>query len=351
MTYRFCAPLVLAAVMAVMPALAQTVAPVPVRTLQITHSGTHETRQFFGQVQAIDTVDLAFEVGGRLIALDAPEGQRLPAGTFVAQLDPAPFERAVRRAELALAQAERDLTRAEALAARSVASAVQAADAATARDLAQVALEEAEEALADSRLIVPFDALVADRIAPIQSMITPGQPVLRLHDMSETRVQFNLPERLLQHVDALPDIRFEGHLTGRDRPLVLSFREFRAETGEIGQSYAISLAVTDPAEAAALIPGRAVTVRASLHRPDAPIFIAPDAIATLPSGQTVVVAVRDEDGTLIARHVPVRISLPGGSRVAVEGLTPGDEIVVAGAHLLADGQAVTRFTGLLTRTE
>ncbi|MGV0877379.1 hypothetical protein V6767_09530 [Martelella sp. FLE1502] len=40
-------------------------------------------RVFFGRVAARATVDLAFEVGGRIVSLDAVEGRRVTAATAV----------------------------------------------------------------------------------------------------------------------------------------------------------------------------------------------------------------------------------------------------------------------------
>lgn len=326
--------------------------PTPVRTLRVVDRETHLVRQFFGQVHAVETVDFAFEVSGRLVEVNAPEGGRLKAGTPLARIDATRFERAVRRTELALAQAERDLARVTALAERDVASDVQVFDARTARDLALVELEEAREALADTRITAPFDVLVADRLVAVQSMVESGQAVLRLHDVSEMRVHFEFPERLMEQVGALDQIRFEGMVAGREQPVPLEFREFRAEAGVIGQSYMVSLAVVDSVDAATLIPGRTMTVQANLPMEGgAPFFVPHEAITALPTGETIIVVVEEHENGLIARHVPVAVSMPGGDRIAVDGLTPGDEIVVAGAHLLTDGQPVVRFTNLNMQVE
>jgi membrane fusion protein, multidrug efflux system len=44
--------------------------------------------------------------------------------------------------------------------------------------------------------------------------------------------------------------------------------------------------------------------------------------------------------------VPVTVGAPSGAGFVVVGIEPGAEIVATGGHLLREGQAVRRFTGL-----
>lgn len=323
--------------------------PTYVRTMVVEAPDAMLTRQFFGRVAARDTVDLAFEVGGRLVALDAVEGARVAAGTELAALDLDPFERAVERAELTLAQAERDLVRARALTARNAAAPVTAEDAETARDLADVALRDARAALADARLTAPFDGLIADRIASNNTIIEAGQTIVRVHDMSELRVEFDLPERLVAQVGDPDAVNFTALLPGDDTELTLSFREFRAETGTVGQSYTLSLAVVG--DAPRLLPGQAMIVRVAVPGPDARPVVPTGAVATTPDGATYVVAVEGAGDGMVARHRPVDVAAPTGSDLVVDGLAEGVEIVSVGAHAVADGARLARFQGLTTGTE
>lgn len=320
-------------------------AAVFVETTRVAQVGAHASRQFFGQIAALETVSMSFEVSGYLTELTAREGQMLAQGTRLARLDPAPFQRAVERAELELAQAERALIRARALAERNVASAVQAQDAETARDLAEVALREAHDALHDAEIAAPFDGLIAERIGTTFSTIEPGQPILRLHNMSEIRVEFDLPERVLAQIGDPSTVVFTGQLTGTDTRLPLEFREFQAETVTIGQSYTVSLAVETP-QANLLLPGRTLIVQATLPVSGDAVRLPATAIASAPDGQRYVVIVDPTGAELRARHHPVGLASSDGTTFTTQDLQPGTEIVAIGAHLIADGQPIKRFDGL-----
>lgn len=324
---------------------AAEVRPVFVQTMIVPAPEQSLTRQFFGQVAALETVDISFEVGGYLTMLDAREGAMVARGDVLGQLDLGTFERAVERAELTLAQAERDVERTRALAARNVTSTVQAENAETARDLADVALREAREALADATITAPFDALVADRLATAFTNVEPGTPILRLHNMSETRVEFDLPERLLSAIGDPADVTFTGQYAGRAEGIPLTFREFRAETTGIGQSYTLSLAAA-PVDDVRLLPGRTMTVAATLQQQSAGVVLPASAIVTQSEGRQTVAAVVARGETLVAEHIGVEVQSSNGTDFTVVGLEPGLEIVAIGAHLIADGAPIQRFTRL-----
>lgn len=319
-----------------------------VRTVVVEAPATEATRQFFGQVRARETVDLSFRVGGTLLQLIPEEGMRVASGDMLAQLDLAPLTRAVERATLALSMATRDADRATALANRQVGAAASAEDATTARDLAEVALRDARAALDDATLRAPFDGLVAMRITPAFSAVTPGQPILRLHDMSEVRVEFALPERVFQQIGDLSEASFAALIPGREA-MPLRVVAFQPETGRVGQSYTVILALTG--DGAGLLPGASVTVTVSAVVPSALGGSVSIPVSALLAGNDRDASVYVLDGTggqTVARAQAVTVLATSGAGFAVTGIAPGTEIVAAGAHLLTDGQPVRRFIALST---
>lgn len=321
-------------------------APLPaVRLLEPREVEAARTRSFFGRVAARETVALSFEVGGRLVAFPAREGAAVAAGEVLARLDPDPLVRAVERAELQLAQAERDAERARKLAASNATSEVRAEDAATARDLADVALRDAREALSDGVLEAPFDGLVAERVAVTFSNVSPGEPILRLHDMSEVRVEIEVPERVLARAGGLHAIAFSGELPrGGATPLELA--EFEAQTGRVGQSFRVALAIPEGA-VRGLIPGASMTVTATLPPREAgPTLPAGAILGTAEGGFAVMVFRPGEDGLGRVERREVAVAAATGTAFEVEGLTGDERVVAAGGHLLEDGQQVRVYDGL-----
>ena len=315
------------------------------KLIPVTFEEAVAARHFFGQVVAKETVDLAFQVGGQLVELPVIEGETLEAGAVVARLDLEPFQLALDQALAQQAQADRTLARLEQLQGSAV-SQVTVDDAQTTAELAAIAARTAERNLEQASLHAPFDALVAARDIANFSTISAGTPIVRLHDMSELRVEIDVPELLFQRAGRTPDIDIWAEFPDDDTRFPLEIREFNAEAASIGQTFRLTLAM-EPPEDLVVLPGSSVTVvarsRAAATRP----IIPASAIVTANDGSKSVLVFRPQgaaEGTVHA--VPIEITPTASGQIeVVSGLESGQEIVASGAALLADGEQVRRFTG------
>lgn len=303
------------------------------------------TRQFFGHVVAKETVDLAFQVGGQIVELPLIEGARIEKGTMVAQLDLEPFELALDRARVQKDQAERTLERLQRLQGSTV-SQVSVDDAETSLQLAEIAVRNAERELNNATLLAPFDALVAARNVANFSTISAGTSVARLHDMSELRIEIEVPEVLFQRAGTDPDIALLAQFPTDQTRYPVTPREFNAETSQVGQTYQITLGMAPP-DGQTILPGSSVTVYATLNGGAEAIVIPASAVSTSSDGSPNVLVFTPtgaDEGTVARRSVTVEPTNRGEVRVT-EGLEPGEEIVASGASQLDDGDRVMRFTG------
>lgn len=326
------------------PALAQETATRPVIVMEVSEGEVGVTRQFFGHVVAKQTVDLAFQVGGQLVEFPAQEGEVIPQSGLVARLDLEPFELQLQQAQLQLEQAERAVDRLTQLTV-SVSEA-QVQDAETQAGLARVSVRNAEVALENATLVAPFDALVASRNVANFSTVGQGSPVVRLHDMSELRIEIDVPEVLFQQAGEQADIRLEARFPTSEQTYPLEVREFNAEASSVGQSFRITLALP-ASQGVNALPGSSVVVLATLMEGDAPLLIPATALRIGNDRATSVMRFQPgDDAAGMVEEIPVTIGPNRDGMIEVlDGLDPGDEIVRTGAHLLEDGQQVRRFEG------
>ncbi|SNT18841.1 efflux RND transporter periplasmic adaptor subunit [Tropicimonas sediminicola] len=317
----------------------------PVKLMLVEEAEATLTRQFFGKVVARKTVDLAFQVAGQIQDFPVIEGTRIEQGALVAQLDLRPFELALEQARLQKEQADRTVDRLEKLKGSTVGQ-VAIDDAVTSAGLAEIALENAEIALEDATLLAPFDALVASRSVENFTTISAGTPVVRLHDMSEIRVEVDLPEVLVQKAGLAEKVNVLAKFPSSATEYPLEVRELTAETSAIGQTYSATFGMQAP-EGLSVLPGSSVTVTATLAQDDGGIIVPASAIAIDTDGSTYVYVFRPTgaaEGSLTKAMVTVEPTDDGEVRV-VSGLTPGEEIAVAGVNELNDGMQVRRFAG------
>ncbi|SMX42479.1 multidrug efflux protein [Octadecabacter ascidiaceicola] len=71
-------------------------------------------------------------------------------------------------------------------------------DAETQLELSGIALRDAERELSNATIHAPFDAIVAACLVPNFSTVSAGTPVVRLNEMSDLRIEIDVPEQLFQ---------------------------------------------------------------------------------------------------------------------------------------------------------
>jgi len=169
--------------------------------------------------------------------------------------------------------------------------------------------------------------------------------VVRLHDMSELRIQIDVPEVLFQRAGIDPDVSLTATFPASDTVFALQLREFQADTSDVGQSFQITLGMAPP-KGLRILPGSSVTVTATLGSEQSALLVPPTALVAAGDGLSAFVFApgADDLGTVSKVAVTAR-PLASGQMQILSGLNTGDQIVAMGGHALADGQQVRRFAG------
>ncbi|NDW54602.1 efflux RND transporter periplasmic adaptor subunit [Aliiroseovarius sp. PrR006] len=317
----------------------------PVKLMTISESQQTFSRTFYGKVVARQTIDLAFQVGGQIVDLPIIEGELLPAGSLIAQLDQEPFSLALEQSIVQKDQADRTVERLTKLSGNTV-SQVTIDDATTQANLADIAFRQAEKNLDNATLYAPFDALVASRNVGNFNTIGAGTPIARLHDMSEIRIEIDVPEILFQSAGNEEKIAIMGHFAGHPDAYPLGIREFNAEAAAAGQTYRLTLGMA-PVEGLQLLPGSSVDVRISATTNVQEIKLPATAISVDPQGNTLAMRfVEGGEGTGTIAATPIEVATASdGNFIVTSGLSDGDVIVAAGASSVQDGESVRPFNG------
>ncbi|WP_170769051.1 efflux RND transporter periplasmic adaptor subunit [Ruegeria lacuscaerulensis] len=321
----------------------ETAKPVKLMVVQETTPGF--SRQFFGRVAARQTVDLAFQVAGQIMDMPVTEGFVIPKDELIAELDREPFQRRYDRAVLQKEQADRTLARLSRLRG-AAASQVAVDDAETAAQLADIAVRDALYDLEQATLTAPFDALVSSRAVESFTTVSAGTPIVRIHDMSELRIEVDVPEILFQRSGQQDDITITAKFPVSDEVFPLQIREFDAESSSVGQTFRIQFGLTPP-EGLQILPGSSVTVNVQVQDQRTGIVVPATAIVADAEGTLgifVFTPTGADEGTITRVPVTIEPTESGDVRV-LSGLNNGDEVVVAGGGALTDGQTVRRFAG------
>lgn len=337
---------VLAAVLALAACSGETAAPPPQpRLVQLgeVQSNAPETRhEFVGRVEARLSVDMAFQVGGQLADLPLTEGQRIAEGDLIARLDLEDFELARQEARVQLQQARTDLERQRTLHERGIASQAALDSAQTQYDLRLVALENAQRNLQYATLTAPFDGLVSRRLVDNFTIVSPGQPIVRIQDVGELRVSIPVSEDMVATFDQNNLVALEAafsFLPGQTFSLIP--RELVSEPDDTSNTYRAIAALPDDIPAN-ILPGMTATVWAEVERSGpvtTDVMVPLAAVAERPDGSNSVWVYDADTGTVSPRMVETA-GLRGSSVVVTDGVQAGDLIVTAGVSALHEGMEV-----------
>lgn len=307
-------------------------------------------RRFAGRLQAVNRSDLAFEVGGPVARMAVELGDPIAPGQVLAQLDTTPFRLALeaRQANLSNARAEltdarQDYERRAALAGSGAVSqaSIDQASARLERARSQVAALQAEvvtaeDTLSDARLVAPFAGQVVARMAEPNEVVAAGAPVLRVvGDDSNIEAVVTVTGAVQRELNIDQPVDLEHSISGNSATGQIV--EIGAEANRSGM---FPVTVQLDTQSGNFKPGESIEAAFSYGNANSAVLIPVTAYTTRADGSTWVYAInRGEQTRVAARQVEIS-DLTDDGAVVRSGLDAGDLIVIRGADLLEDGQAV-----------
>jgi multidrug efflux system membrane fusion protein len=326
----------------------------PVRVMKVADVQEFVGRPHAAQAVANEEVDLSLRVGGPLIELPVKAGDRIKKGDVLARIDPRDYEVKIRTIEGELAAVEAKLKDAniefemvkklvaqEAAAAREVDRKKAMVDLYAGQKVAtEGKLEAARDELSYTRLLAPFDGMIATTYVDNFQTVQAKERVVRLLDLTRVKVQIDLPEKVMPALVYVKEINctFQA-IPGRQFPARI--HEVANEASRLTRTYRVTLIMDQPKDAE-ILPGMTGEVRGKAELPanagESGFEILPSALFQGEDGKASV-WLFDEAARKVKRQPVTTVRLNDNS-VLVQGLAPGQLVVTAGAHFLKEGQEV-----------
>ncbi len=307
-----------------------------------------ETRDAVGTVRAFESITVTAKVAGMIDRIDFVEGQKVKAGDVLATLDAverrADIEAAVAESRRATAQRNEIATRLDR--ARQLRSSGSGTEAQVEDLTAQVrtldsaiASAEARRKAAEARLEdviirAPFDGRVGSRSASLGAYVAPNTRITSLDDLSKVRLDFSVPENLLGRVQTGQGVNATS--------AAFASRVFRGKVtlvdtriDPVTRTVRLTAEFENPDET--LRPGMFLAVSLEVTTKDDAVLVAEEAVVSEGLRQ-VVFPVKDNK---VERRVVRLGQRQAGQVEIVEGLKPGETIVVLGVQRVRPGATVT----------
>ena len=321
--------------------------PVVVEVVQAQRVAVSETAVAVGTARARESVTLTAKQNGIVAKLGFTEGQKVKTGQVLIEFElrerQAELEQA--RAELEQSKAQREEIRVRWERARALRNSAAMADAklddldqqlkaSEARSrMMDARIRVAEARLEDQRILAPFDGRIGLRQISLGALVKPGDAITTLDDLSLIKVEFSLPQTVLDRLKLGLPVRALSTSTG-DRAFTGTLTAIDSRADSQTRSIRVN-ALFDNSEEA-LKPGVFMAVEVELGRRENAVVVPEDAV--VPQGvRSFVFVVREGR----AEQRPVILGTRQRGTVEIkEGLQPGEDVVVRGVQKLRDKQAV-----------
>ena len=331
-------------------------------------AGSESATRYSAQIQPFTRVDLAFKVAGYVERIAkatgadgkprlVQEGDRVQNGMELAALRPSEYTQklaeargALGQAKAALEQTELDYARNEKLVSQgSLATAeldvirIRRDSARAALQSAEARVEQAQTALGDTSLRSPLDGVLLSRSVEPGTLAAPGAVAFAVAELSRVKVVFGVPDTMLARVHlgapqlvtsaAFQGVTFQGTITRIAPSADAKNRVFEIEVTIPNQDERLKAGMI---AALALADGDAASKKPEPLVPLAAIVRSPRSAR----GFSVFV-VSEGDGRAVAHLRDIELGEYLGQVIpALSGLNGGERVVVQGAGLLSDGEAV-----------
>ncbi len=169
----------------------------PVKLLTVQASGIHTIRSYPGILDASKKTELAFRVGGQLVELPGQPGMQVKKGEILARLDDSKYKNILdeKEAKYELAKIQNDQARK--LVNQKVGSQLKFDLASAELKMAKSAMEVARDNLNYTRLLAPFDGVIAQLSVDNHQAIQPQKTIIHFQNEESLDVYISVPESMI----------------------------------------------------------------------------------------------------------------------------------------------------------
>ena len=328
----------------------------PVKVLEVSAGSAALERTLSSTVISADSQNISFRINGSITSLPIAVGDQLKAEALVATLDQEALKLGEKEARAQLAQAEADYRNAQSqyqrtreLYATEAASLsdlenakARASSARANRSLAEEGVNSAKLNLGYSQLHSPaYSCQVVDVPVAVNENISAGQTIATLACGDELRLRTVAPENLINRINI--GMPVTATLQSGKTTLSGSVIEMAVSSSN-SAGYAVEITLESPPET--IKTGMTAQVTFQLAHSEMRLLVPLIAVMSDSSEKFVYIAEPENDHYRIARQTVQTGELDNDGIEILQGLAPGQRVVVAGMSHISEGMNVTLYDGV-----
>ena len=299
-----------------------------VKTMIVVQQGTSPYSRYVGTIEPVRETPLSLQSAGRVVTINAKNGQRVRAGQIILKIDNTQAMNALNTAEASLRHAQDGYDRVKSVHEKGVVSDQKMVEIESQLAQAKSLYEAAKQQLNECTLKAPCDGLVDGLKVEKGQTIIPGTRLCAILDVSAFSVRFTVPEAEVKHLGTKGEVECEA----AKAVLPVSITEKSVSANPITHTYDVTARIQGGADV--LMSGMVAVVKVKNERTkEEGIVIPAQCILLKPEGPTVWVI---EQGAAVRRGIVTAGYQADGVRVS-EGLQAGDSLITEGYQKLYNG--------------
>lgn len=302
----------------------------------VAQEGFGETLEALGSTLANESVEITSNITEFVRAIHFDDGDTVKKGDLLVELDKAEEEAALKSAKAQLAERQAAFTRAQELVQQQALSTATLEEREARLRQIEGQIEALEAQLQDRVIRAPFEGVLGVRMISPGALVTTGQLITTLDDLSQIKVDFDAPSLFLSalrpglpiegRVDAYPNETFSGEI-----------RTIHSRVDPVTRTVGVRALL--PNEAQLLRPGLLMSIRLTKNQRSS--LLIPEGAVVQRAEKSFVYEIVEADGESRAheREVKLGTRIPGKVEV-ISGLADGAQVVVHGLMQIRPGQQV-----------
>lgn len=286
-----------------------------------------------GSVIPDEEVNLSFESSGKITSIYFKEGSHVSKGALLAKINDQPLQAQLKKLVAQIPLAKDRVFRQRTLLERDAVSQEAFEQVQTEYDKLMADIDLVKANIAQTELRAPFDGIIGLRSVSEGAFTSPSTVIAKLTKISPLKIDFSIPERYATQIVAGTPITFRMDGALED----LHAKVYAVESKVNMETRTLNVRATYPNVRETILPGRFVSVEINMNEIKDAVAIPSEAI--IPEmGKNMVYLYKSGE----AKPTEIITGLRTESRVQVlEGLQPGDTLLVTGVMQLRTGMKVS----------
>lgn len=280
-----------------------------------------------------EEVDLSFETSGKITEIYFREGTIIRKGDLLAKVNDKLLQAELMKLEAQRPLAEDRVFRQKSLLEKDAVSHEAYESVTTELDKLKADMELMKARIAQTELRAPFDGVIGLRFVSEGTYVTPTTIISKLTKISPLKIEFSVNERQANEITPGTMLRFTLDNDLNDYQASV----YAVESDLDRQTLTLKARAVYPNPGGKLKPGRSVNIEVTLQEIKNTLVI-PSLSTVAEMGRDIAYIYRDGKANLVTLKKGMRTA---SSVQILDGLNPGDTLIVSGLMQLRDGMAVT----------